>query len=188
MHPLGRYLKELEEPVQDFARRVGASRQTLYRIIRGAQAPKPTLARRIVEATGGAVDFEALYAGSGERPAEKVVTLDAGEREELLDQDRVRHALAIVISHLSPAGQPEPPDEAIDIAAEAVVNTYAALSNITTRRGPDRLCQALRPVLEEILREYSGPPPPSALARGAALASQYYYRAWKADRQDRSAP
>ena len=63
MHPLKEYLKAVDEPVRDFAARVGASRQTLYRIIAGAQAPKPILARRIVEATGGAVSMDTLYNG-----------------------------------------------------------------------------------------------------------------------------
>ena len=47
MHPLKQYLQDVDEPLQDFARRVGASRQTLYRIISGVQAPKPALAQRI---------------------------------------------------------------------------------------------------------------------------------------------
>lgn len=187
MHPLRRYLNDLEESIQDFGGRVGASRQTLYRIIRGAQAPKPALARRIVEATGGAVSFEALYNGR-EKSGAAVVALSVGDEESLLDQQRVRMALAVAIDHLSPPDRPGPPKEAVAIAAEAVVNTYMALSSVTSRQGPDRLCQALRPVLEEILREYSGPPPPSALDRGAALATELYYQTWRFDRPDQFAP
>ena len=41
MHPLKQYLHDVEETFQDFAARVGVSRQTLYRIVSGAQAPKP---------------------------------------------------------------------------------------------------------------------------------------------------
>ena len=185
MHPLREYLKDVDEPIQDFARRVGASRQTLYRIIAGRQTPKPPLARRIVEATGGAVSFETLYRGQGFDNGE-VVGLNAGAEEPLLDGERIRLALAIVINHLTPKDSPEPPEHAVDVAAEAVVNTYAALSAVTTRQGPDRLCQALRPVLEEILRDYSAPPPPLALERGAELATDLYYQTWKFDRRDPS--
>jgi DNA-binding XRE family transcriptional regulator len=175
MHPLKQYLQDIDETIQDFAQRVGASRQTLYRIIGGNQTPKPALARRIVEATGAAVAFEALYHGD---PAQgEVVGLRAEYDAPLLEQDRLKVSLAIVINHLSPQDRQSPPDEAVEIAAEAVVNTYAALSPVTTRQGPDRLRQALRPVLEEILREFSGsPPPPSALDRGAELAAQLYFQ------------
>ena len=181
MHPLRGYLKDIDEPIQDFARRVGASRQTLYRIIAGRQSPKPPLARRIVEATGGAVSFEVLYKSRGANVGE-VVGFSAGVEEPLLDHDRIKLALAIVINHLSPKDGPDPPDEAVGVAAEAVVNTYAALAAVTTRQGHDRLCQALRPVLEEILRDYSDPPPPIALDRGAELATQLYYHTWTFDR------
>lgn len=183
MHPLRRYLIDLDETVSGFGERVGASRQTLYRIMTGGQAPKPALARRIVEATGGAVSLEALYAGCDEGKG-AVVSLPVNDEESLLDQERVRVALAVVVDNLSPADGPAPPDEAVEIAAEAVVNTYMALSSVTTRQGPDRLRQALRPVLEEILREYWGPPPPSALDRGAALATELYYQTWRFDRPD----
>lgn len=187
MHPLRRYLRDLDEPVQDFADRVGASRQTLYRIIRGAQAPKPALARRIVEATGGTVSFAALYR-SREESVGAVVALPMKYKESLLDQERVRVALSVVIDKLSPTGRPAPPQDAIEIAAEAVANTYMALSSVTTRQGPDRLRQALRPVLEEILREYSDPPPPRALDRGATMATDLYYQAWTADSQEQPLP
>jgi DNA-binding XRE family transcriptional regulator len=141
MHPLKQYLQDIDETIQDFAQRVGASRQTLYRIIGGNQTPKPALARRIVEATGAAVAFEALYHGD---PAQgEVVGLRAEYDAPLLEQDRLKVSLAIVINHLSPQDRQSPPDEAVEIAAEAVVNTYAALSPVTTRQGPDRLRQAL---------------------------------------------
>jgi len=183
MHPLRRYLTELEEPVQDFARRVGVSRQTLYRIITGSQSPKPGLARRIVEATGRAVSFEALY----DRPDQSSGACDASDEERQLEHDRIRQSLAIVAHHLAPDSATVPED-AFEIAAEAVLNTYVALSNVTTRQGHDRLYQALRPVLEEILREYLGPISRSDLDRGAKLATQLYYKAWQPDRRRQSEP
>ncbi|NOX81872.1 MAG: helix-turn-helix transcriptional regulator [Alphaproteobacteria bacterium] len=190
MHPLKAYLRDVGETIQAFGARVSASRQTLYRIIGGAQAPKPALARRIVEATGGAVTFEALYPrpSGGPKTGGEVVGLNTGEAGGGLNPERVRVALAIVVDHLAVKDKPEPPDAAVTIAAEAVVNTYIALSTVTTRQGPERFCQALRPVLEEILREYSAsPPPPAALDRGAELATQIYFQSWNLDQTETTA-
>ncbi len=174
MHPLKRYLREAREPVQTFAARVGASRQTLYRIFSGAQAPKPALARRIIEATGGAVTFDALYSRR-ENDAEIVVLKSRKGDADALDADQLAVAIAIVCSHLTPSGEKGPPEAAYPIAAEAVINTHAALSAVTTRRGPDRLRQALRPVIEEILREYlASPPTADTLDRAASLACELY--------------
>ncbi len=172
MHPLKQYLLDVEERVQDFADRVGASRQTLYRIISGVQAPKPMLARRIVEATGGAVTLGMLYDGGGR--AAEIVSLVARAEEPLLDQERLKLAFAVVVNHLRPQDGPSPSPAALDVAAEAAVNTYAALARLTTREGPSRLAQALRPVLEEILKESGGAPGPAALDRGAELAAALY--------------
>ncbi|PQA89631.1 helix-turn-helix transcriptional regulator [Hyphococcus luteus] len=174
MHPLKRYLHDVEERVQDFADRVGVSRQTLYRIIAGVQAPKPLLARRIAEATGGAVSLAALY---GEvRGGADILAMPATPEEALLDASRLRLAMAVVINHLRPEEAAPAAPETLDIAAEATVNTYAALSRLTTRQGPARLAQALRPVLEEILKETGGVPSLSALDRGAELASELYFQ------------
>ncbi|MEM8935465.1 MAG: helix-turn-helix transcriptional regulator [Pseudomonadota bacterium] len=178
MHPLRQYLAEVDEPIQEFARRVGASRQTLYRIIGGAQHPKPSLARRIVEATGGAVSFEVLYSEQ-DAPAAggDVIGLAMRGNGDGLDRDRLRLSLAIVLGHLAPHQSNTPCEALAALAAEAVENTYEALSKVTTRQGPDRLNQALRPVLEEILRESATPPPATMLDRGADLATQLYFHA-----------
>lgn len=174
MHPLKQYLREVEERFQDFAARVGVSRQTLYRIVSGVQAPRPILARRIVEATGGAVTLAMLYA---EAPGgAEVVSLGSPVEEPLLDQERLRLALAVVVNHLRAEENAPAAAETLAIAAEAAVNTYAALSRLTTRHGPARLAQALRPVLEEILKESGGAPAPSALDRGAELAAALYFQ------------
>ena len=174
MHPLKRYLHDVEERIQDFAERVGASRQTLYRIIAGVQAPKPLLARRIVEATGGAVSLAMLYGGV-EGGAE-IIAMPAAAEEAMLDASRLRLAMAVVINHLRPQEAAPASPETLDIAAEAAVNTYAALSRLTTRQGPARLAQALRPVLEEILKESGSLPSASALDRGADLAAELYFQ------------
>lgn len=173
MHPLKQYLSEVEEPVQDFAERVGASRQTLYRIISGVQAPKPALARRIVEATGGAVTLNMLYGGDAPDSAD-IISLHPRADEPLLDHGRLKLALAVVVNHLRPNSTDASPPDTMDVAAEAAANTFAALSKVTTRQGPARLEQALRPVIEEILKECGGSPGPSALDRGAQMAAQLY--------------
>jgi DNA-binding XRE family transcriptional regulator len=176
MHPLKHYLTDVEERVQDFAERVGASRQTLYRIFSGVQAPKPMLARRIVEATGGAVTLDMLYGGEAPGSAE-IIGFHACEDEALLDSERLRLAIAVVINHLRAEDSAPVGHEMLAVAAEAAVNTYAALARLTTRQGPARLAQALRPVLEEILKETGGVPAPSALERGAELAAELYFQA-----------
>ncbi len=180
MHPLKKYLSDLQEPVADFSARVGVSRQTLYRIINRKQSPKPALARRIVEATGGAVSLSDLWGVS----TGKIVPFPVAQGETVLDNHRLKLALSIVFNHLTAQGVPDPPDLSIAIAAEAAANTYAALSRVTTRQGPARLTQALRPVLEEILRECADPVPPAvAIDRGAQLATELYYQSWEIERR-----
>lgn len=182
MHPLKQYLADLQESVTDFSVRVGASRQTLYRIINGRQSPKPALARRIVEATGGAVTLNDLFACEDGETA--ILSWPGDHAESELDNHRLKLALAIVFNHLTAADAPDPPARFIVIAAEAAANTFAALSPVTTRQGPARLTQALRPVLEEILRECADPvPPQSAIDRGAQLATDLYYQTWAFERR-----
>ncbi|MEM9014257.1 MAG: helix-turn-helix transcriptional regulator [Pseudomonadota bacterium] len=153
MHPLKKYLSEVSEPVASFAARVGASRQTLYRIFSGAHTPRPSLARRIVEATGGAVSFEALY---GRREDRADIVFLTRNQTDTIDRNRLSIAIAIVCSHLTPAGMRSPPEDAYMMASEAAANTFVALASVTTRIGTDRLQQALRPVIEEFLTEYCG--------------------------------
>lgn len=175
MHPLKRYLEEVCEPVQAFAARVGTSRQTLYRVFNGAHAPKPALARRIVEATGGAVDFEALY-GRAEGGADIVVVERRRASDGGFDAGKLAIAIAVVCHHVLPDGVAAPPERTFALAAEAVINTYTALTAVTTREGTDRLEQALRPVLEEVLSEtLTTPLGPSVLHRATDLATQLYY-------------
>lgn len=170
MHPLKQYLQDVEETVSEFAARVGASRQTLYRICTGDQQPKPLLAQRIVEATGGAVSLNMLYADGAD-----IIEAPIQAADSALDLERLRIAITIVVNHLL-GGEVNAPEALIAIATEAADNTYAALSRFTSRGGPDRLAQALRPVIEETLRECAAEPAPTALDHGARLAAQMYYR------------
>ncbi|MFQ5562945.1 MAG: helix-turn-helix domain-containing protein [Parvularculaceae bacterium] len=177
-HPLKAYLQDAGETVSAFARRACVSRQTLYRIIAGEQIPKPALARRIVEATGETVALADLYVHACEtetRPIADFTTRrpDAPELNESL----LALTLDLVTRCLRPAAEPPLPAEALAMASEAMANTYTALSRVTTRRGQARLAQALRPVLEEILKEYAAPPPPARhLDQAAAAAAAIYYR------------
>ncbi|MEM8772498.1 MAG: hypothetical protein AAGD92_12690 [Pseudomonadota bacterium] len=180
-HPLRIYLADVDESVSDFGARVGASRQSLYRIMSGGQTPKPALARRIVEATGGVVTFDALFGGPGKGSA-KFLSIAGGQDAPELDRDRLKIAISIVVNHVTPEASDPPPDDAVEIAAEAAANTHAALAPVTTRQGAARLRQALRPVLEEILQEFSDPPPTAHSLDGAAdLATQLYYQSWRLD-------
>ena len=175
MHPLRQYLFDAKEPVRAFAARVGASRQTLYRIFNGDQAPRPQLARRIVEATGGAVGFDALYQNVS-KEAEIYVLPPSDHQVEELDPKRLKMALAIVCDQLTPSGEIGPPDAAYAVAAEAVTLTYEALSTVTSRSSRHRLQQALRPILGEMLSEYLETEiAPSALDQTAELARELYY-------------
>lgn len=151
-HPLKDYLDNVEDTVPAFARRIGVAPALLQRIIAGEEWPQPALARRIVDAVGGAVPFEALYELHG------VVVADfAARRDQHDDLDKDLLAAVMYAAIQSMFG----PDEAaaisrrpIEIAAEAASNTYAALARVTTRQAlTDRVAQALRPVLEEILKD-----------------------------------
>lgn len=171
MHPLRQYLESIEEPITDFAARVGASRQTLYRIISRAQAPKPALARRIVEATGGAVSFETLYVN----PGAGLTGAYAPEAGSGLDHERLKRAIACVVHHYAPAHAPVMPEADAGLAAEAAAATYDALSRITRRRGQRRLQQALRPVFAEILIRDGDRFSSAALDRAAQLGAGLYF-------------
>lgn len=145
-HPLRDFIAETNDTLTAFSRRIGVSRRTLSRILAGA-APRPDVARRIVEATGGAVAFDALYAS-----AAPVADLTALRRDDApdLDADLLTQVLGHVLGVI--AGRGIDPETAA-AAAEAAVGTHAALAAVTTRRGRDRLAQALRPVLAETQKD-----------------------------------
>ncbi|NNE40528.1 MAG: hypothetical protein HKN14_06380 [Marinicaulis sp.] len=86
--------------------------------------------------------------------------------------------MAIVDYHLSPRDKSAREDDDLKIAAEAVVNIYAALTEVTTREGQDRLRKALRPALGEILKDFVGSATSPTLDRAADLVTELYYQAW----------
>lgn len=150
-HPLLDYILATADTRTAFAARIGVSRRTLARILSGERAPRPEIARRIVEATGGAVSLEALFSVQGGALADLAGARADGEAiDAALLGPVLGHALAAMASPSAPA----PSAEMLEAAAEAVANTHAALARVTTRRGPDRLVQALRPVLEEIRKDF----------------------------------
>jgi len=173
MHPLKTYLSNIKEPVQDFAVRVGTSRQTLHRIFSGAMDPRPALAKRIVEATGGAVTFEMLYryrACCGEHP----ISRRDGPCQTKLDRVRIRTALSIVVNHMSPKGRPPPSCEVMDASADAVLKIFDALSKVAAHAENDRIARSFRPVINEMLQLYGVRPTAAALDQAARLGLKLY--------------
>ncbi len=169
-HPLEDYLAASGDAPSAFARRIGASAPALARILHGEKTSDLMLARRIVDATDGTVSLSDLCGGE----IADLVALAPGEK--LIETALLAPVLKAALERLS--GQPIP-DALARSGAEAAADTHAALARVTTRRGPDRLAQALRPVLEEILRE-SGASPPSEGARieeAAQAAGALYFRA-----------
>lgn len=174
MHPLRQYLMSVEEPITDFAARVGASRQTLHRIISRAQAPKPALARMIVEATGGAVSWEALYQDARYSPPapEERAQGPAG-----LEQMRLKTAIAAIYNHFAAKGADPAPDALIGAGVKASIEIYEALSCFAGRPDTERLAQTLRPVLECILSEGGTRLSPALVERAVKLGADLYRNA-----------
>lgn len=171
-HPLKDYIAATGDTLTAFAARIGVSRRTLSRIIARERAPRPEIARRIVEATGGAVSMAALFGAD-----ESAVPDLAGRRLEESDVDvaLLAQVLRHTLERVSEGRGRPPADALIEAAAEAVANTYAAMTAVTTRRGPDRLVQALRPVLEEILKDCPGLRLPRARLDEAARQASILY-------------
>ncbi|MEQ8936158.1 MAG: hypothetical protein RIE56_10250 [Amphiplicatus sp.] len=169
-HPLEDYLAASGDSPPAFARRIGASASALARIIHGDRAPDLELARRIVDATDGAVALSDLCGGD---VADFVAFLPT---EKPIETALLAPVLKAALERLS--GHTVPDAVAMS-AAEAAADTHAALARVTTRRGPDRLAQALRPVLEEILQDSPESLPAEAgrLDEASQAASALYFRA-----------
>lgn len=150
-HPLKEFLDAVDDAAPDFARRIGVAPALLQRIITGQERPTPDIARRIAAATEGAVSFEALYAA----PETAVVDFDARRpADDTLDKALLVEAIMAVLGVRAASPSRRAWGREIEIAAEAAANTYATLARVTTRRDRmDRVAQALRPVLEEILKD-----------------------------------
>lgn len=176
MHPLKKYLDEVSEPVSMFAARVGTSRQTLYRIFSGSHMPRPPLARRIVEATGGAVTFETLY-GRRENRIDFKFAAPSRSDQEALDMGRLTIALAIMFNHISPNHHTSLPETVFSIAAAAAIKIHHALSSISSRSEGELLRQSLEPVIDEVRRAYLGAElRPSDIVKGSELVCELYFK------------
>lgn len=151
-HPLKEFLNAVDDSVTAFARRIGIEAGALQEIVDGARWPEPAIARRIVDATGGAVSFASLF--GGERAPADLAPRRAGH--DALDEAALSATLRGAMEQAVGAEKRRAFASEIDMAAEAVANTYAALATVTTRRNlEDRVAQALRPVLAEILQDYA---------------------------------
>ena len=170
MHPLRQYLMSMDEPITDFAARVGASRQTLYRIISRAQAPKPALARLIIEATGGEVSWEALYEDACAAPA----AARAAASPVVLDPAPLKTAIAVVYGHFAPAGAAAPPDAMIARGVKAAIEVNEALSRLGGDAPTERLALILRLVLEAMLNRDGTRLSPTVIDRAVKLGVELY--------------
>jgi hypothetical protein len=151
-HPLKEFLDAVDDSVSAFARRIGVEAAALQEIIDGEQWPEPAIARRIVDATDGAVSFAALY-GEENAPADLAARRIV---DDSLDEAALSATLRAAMEQAAGAEKRRAFSREIDMAVEAVANTYAALARVTTRRNlEDRVAQALRPVLAEILQDYA---------------------------------
>jgi len=171
-HPLATFIEETGETVAAFARRVGVNDQTLEEILADKARPSPMIARRIIEATGGAISFDQLMTGR------EAVIADLSGRitiETSVDLTRLSEAIGAGMAEAFPHASIS--HAVFEIAAEAVAHTYAALARVTTERGAGRLVQALRPVLGEILKDHGAPRPhPQDLDAAALAVTERYHR------------
>jgi hypothetical protein len=171
MEALRAYLRDTKTEPDALARAVGVAAERIERILAG-QAPDGALARRIVDAAGGALTLEDLSArGAGVVDARAAFVPDADE----IDLDRLALALAECRPGLLGESRRKGDAALARLAAEAAANTYVALSTVTSRRGADRLAQALRPVFAEILADLGAAPDPRALDHWSRRTAARYF-------------
>jgi transcriptional regulator with XRE-family HTH domain len=65
--PLDLYLERRKESTSDFAERCGCDRATISRIRRGLQQPTLDMARKIVAACDGELDYSDLFLKNGKK-------------------------------------------------------------------------------------------------------------------------
>lgn len=151
------FLRETRTTPKAFAKLIGLDADRFGRMLSGSEAIDPPLARRMVDATGGALILTDLIA----QPPGAAAVVDlrdrfAAEAPEI-DTERLTGILATLLPKLIGGARRAGDEHLPRLAADAAAHTYAALSTVTTRRGPDRLIQALQPVFAEILEDLSAP-------------------------------
>lgn len=173
------YLRETRTTPKAFAKLIGVDAERLLRILDGAEPIDAGLARRMVDATGGALTLEDL-AADGRSPGTVVVDMRsriASDGVEI-DAERLAKVLAACLPSLIGGNRRKGDDRLPGLAADAAIHTYLALSTVTTRRGADRLAQALRPVFAEILEDLTAPRSAhQKLDRAARQAADLYFQA-----------
>jgi hypothetical protein len=166
---LADYLAATGDDPAAFAARVGATAEQVRELLSGEGSADLALARRIVEASGGALRLNDLL-GAGSNLADLASYRD----DAPLDEERLRPLIAGILKFVA-KDEPRLADvRLLTRAAETVADVYAALARVTTKTGPDRLAQALLPVLQEILAEFAVPYRPEVLAQAANTASRRY--------------
>lgn len=157
MDALAAYLRETRTTPRTFAKLIGIDADRLARMLSGIEAVETPLAQRMIDATGGALNLDDLIRQApGAGAVVDMRSRFAAEAPEI-DVQRLTGVLAVLLPGLVGGARRAGDEHLPRLAADAAANTYAALSTVTTRRGPDRLIQALRPVFAEILSELSAP-------------------------------
>jgi transcriptional regulator with XRE-family HTH domain len=175
MHPLQEYLTETGLSLDEFARAAGVASDVISDILSGESRPSASLAQRIADITGGAVSID-----DSSGAADVVVNARgafAGSAPEI-DESLLAEILSETLATLLGGARRKGDNALPRLAAEAAANTYAALSMVTSRQGVDRLAQALRPVLLEILAESFGSQSDHPSLEAMSIrASELYFQA-----------
>jgi len=155
MDALLTYLRETRTTPKAFAKMIGLDAAHFDDILAGCASVDVSLAQRMIDATGGALVLEDLV-GDAVGNVVDLRSRFALEGSEI-DVEYLAEILMIVLPDLIGGARRSGDERLPGLAAEAAANTYAALSTVTSRSGADRLAQALRPVVLEILEEMSAP-------------------------------
>lgn len=157
MEALLTYLRETRTTPKAFAKLIGLDAEPFARLLSGEEGIEPSIAQRIVDATGGAIFLEDLT--GGDEPIRVIVDMRGrfASGAPDIDVERLAGILAALLPAMLGGSRRKGDNRLPGLAAEAAANTYSALSTVTTRSGADRLVQALRPVFAEILEEMSAP-------------------------------
>ena len=175
MDALMTFLRETRTTPRAFAKLIGLDADRFEGMLSGREPIDPALAQRMVDATGGALLLSDLLGG----PANGATVIDLRDRFAAaasdIDVERLTAILAILLPRLIGGARRAGDEHLPRLAADAAANTYAALSTVTTRRGPDRLIQALQPVFAEILEDLSASAPARARLDSAARQAAGLY-------------
>lgn len=155
MDGLKTYLRETRMTAAAFAKLIGVDVETVDRLLRGDMIADFDLAQRMIDATGGALLHEDFLCVEPESRSVLDLRSRFRSQAEGIDPSILAEALGRAIPALIGGARRQGDEHLPRLAADAAAHTYLALSTITSRRGPDRLRQALRPVLLEILEEMS---------------------------------